>query len=390
MYKFLNEQIYKYKFYVIKSILFLFSTNISNFKDIKKKIIFKSKKHKCNKKYSKTLYKAKLFKNYYLRSEKYNEYTKEYLEPEGSCYELKHVFFYSDNGIIKYRNKIILESAMNKMRLARIKNVHKKFFDNKIAPNTDLKNLTCTSIMHLPWSLSSNFHWFVDCLSRVYLLKKYFQNEITILVNQNILDYQIETLKFCIPKSWHIYKVKKNQKYLIKNFIFPSFLSRSMSGYLNKETINFFRKRIIKGYNIRLTKKKIHNIFISRNKAKKRKILNEYLLYKVLKKYNFKIIHAENLSYKDQVKLFYNARNVIAPHGAGITNILFSKKINLIEIHSDENVRPHYCLMAMAKNINYHPIYFNSEKKKNIDSNLVITNKSIFQIEKILGSIKID
>ena len=126
------------------------------------------------------------------------------------------------------------------------------------------------------------------------------------------------------------------------------------------------------------------NIFISRNKANKRKILNENKLHDILRKYNFKIVFSEDLQYKEQVELFYNSKIIISAHGAGLTNILFSEKATVIELQPISDVRSHYCLMSLALNHNYHPIYLETEDNLKKNPNMIVTNKNVLEIENLL------
>ena len=67
-----------------------------------------------------------------------------------------------------------------------------------------------------------------------------------------------------------------------------------------------------------------------------RKVLNESDLIKLLQKYNYEIIDCATLSIKEQIKQFSEAKNIIIPNGAAITNLLFvPDAINVIEIRSN-------------------------------------------------------
>ncbi len=73
-------------------------------------------------------------------------------------------------------------------------------------------------------------------------------------------------------------------------------------------------------------------IYISRHKAVGRQILNETELNACLQKYNFRRYTLEDLSLADQINLFSQAKFIIAPHGAGLTNMIFSTNAKVIEI----------------------------------------------------------
>lgn len=341
-------------------------------------------------------HKNKFLKSVYLKSEKKifkkhlnffsraKIYTEGYTVPEGFVSELNQINLHSDSGLLTFKSKIILESGMDLKRILNMDNLLKKIFNLRFKVNSQFKDEICTSIIHLPWAKSSNFHWFIDCLSRIYLLKNYFKNEITILVSEKIKKFQLETLKFCIPKNWKIRMIKDNQVYKIERFIFPSFLNSHLSGYLDLRVIEFIKSKIIEGYNIEKKNTKKEKIFISRNKANKRKILNENKLHDILKKYNFKIIFSEDLKYKEQVELFYQSKIIISAHGAGLTNILFSEEATVIELHPISDVRSHYCLLSLALDHIYHPIYLEVDDNSKKNPDMYVSNKNFLEIENLI------
>ena len=66
-------------------------------------------------------------------------------------------------------------------------------------------------------------------------------------------------------------------------------------------------------------------------------------------------MHLENLPILDQVKLFNNAKLVIAPHGAGLTNLIFSQpKIKVLELLPSSYVQPYFWIICNLLNLNHH------------------------------------
>ena len=81
------------------------------------------------------------------------------------------------------------------------------------------------------------------------------------------------------------------------------------------------------------------NIFIDRSLSnfKHSQIINLEETQNLLKEKNFDIVKLENLSFDEQIYVFSNAKIVIGAHGAGLTNLCFSKeKTKVIEIRSSE------------------------------------------------------
>ena len=61
--------------------------------------------------------------------------------------------------------------------------------------------------------------------------------------------------------------------------------------------------------------------------------MNNEEVINLLKKKGYQIIRPENLSFKEQIDLFSNAKTIIGAHGAALTNIVFCReKTNIIEI----------------------------------------------------------
>jgi len=64
-------------------------------------------------------------------------------------------------------------------------------------------------------------------------------------------------------------------------------------------------------------------IYISRQKQKFRFVENNQEILKILKKYGFIEVIAEDFSYEEQIYIFSKAKYLIGPHGAGLTNLIF-------------------------------------------------------------------
>jgi capsular polysaccharide biosynthesis protein len=87
-----------------------------------------------------------------------------------------------------------------------------------------------------------------------------------------------------------------------------------------------------------------------------RKILNEFEVKEFLKREGFKIIKLGNISFEEQVKLFFNAKVVVGLHGAGFANIPFCKPgTKVIEFKNSEEVKQ-YENLAKKNDLNYNCI----------------------------------
>jgi capsular polysaccharide biosynthesis protein len=80
--------------------------------------------------------------------------------------------------------------------------------------------------------------------------------------------------------------------------------------------------------------------YISREKARFRKVLNEKELICMLKNNGFEIIHAEDFSLSEQIDVFSGCETLLGIHGAGLTNCVFMKQgSNVIELRRKETAK---------------------------------------------------
>lgn len=66
-------------------------------------------------------------------------------------------------------------------------------------------------------------------------------------------------------------------------------------------------------------------LFVSRGSAASRRVVNEAAIEPVLAEHGFEIVDCARLSIAEQFEMFSQASAVVGPHGAGLTNLLFSE-----------------------------------------------------------------
>jgi len=98
-------------------------------------------------------------------------------------------------------------------------------------------------------------------------------------------------------------------------------------------------------------------MYISRKDSPHRRIENEDELIEFVKQHDYIEVTLTGMALAEQIKLFHNATHIIAPHGAGLTNLIFCKDgINLIELIPDNYVNHCFFVIAKCKNMNYSAI----------------------------------
>jgi hypothetical protein len=169
------------------------------------------------------------------------------------------------------------------------------------------------------WS-NSIFHWMCDALPRLQAVKEFAEECVVLLPSHFRYPYIHETLKAFKVKAVHIFDPKNYLE--CPELYVPEQIT--ISGEINPVNFCALRETLLAYFKPRFRDRHNYpNIYISRTKAKHRKILNESELNAVLQKYDFKIIHYEDHTVEEQVEIAYNAKNMISAHGANLTNVIF-------------------------------------------------------------------
>ncbi len=90
-------------------------------------------------------------------------------------------------------------------------------------------------------------------------------------------------------------------------------------------------------------------VFISRARASGRKLLNEDKLWPALRDRGFERVFMEDLDFRAQVRLMQRTAVIVAPHGAGLTNMMFCPAgADIIEIADPGYPNPNFYALACA------------------------------------------
>lgn len=94
-------------------------------------------------------------------------------------------------------------------------------------------------------------------------------------------------------------------------------------------------------------------IFVSREKARTRKITNRAEVSTVLEEYYIKTYTTEDLRFDEQVELFSRASLIVGVHGAGLTDLIWADDCAIVEIFNDV-IKPPYFEIARLLGHDYH------------------------------------
>ncbi len=229
-----------------------------------------------------------------------------------------------------YKNSLLIKPSIATKGLTNNSNIFNygitkfcKKFDNEVV-----------SIISGRDSKDNYWHWLIDVLPRLIILKKELNNkEVTFLVPDYKKNYQKESLKYLTKnKKTNFISLNENRFSQFRKVVCCS--NNENFEYFNFSLLSKLRNKILSQVrnNLSLSKKNYYKkIYISREDSTKKNnrcLENNREVEKFLSKNGFKILILSKYSFLEQAAIFNKAKVIIGLHGAGFANIIFSKKKN--------------------------------------------------------------
>lgn len=257
------------------------------------------------------------------------EFNKEFFVPENSIYEFSRPTVYADGSIFD-DNQLFQPSLRLPDEMLKHYTFFKMLKKRMLFKERPLDESKLYVSVNDHWS-GEYYHWLIEACSRLVRIqsllngkeltlilsnrhKKVFHKESLSLLGIKDVVY-LEDKEYCRPK-----------KLVTCDFPGPPDIHRN-------ELIQDLHEKLIQDAPSHSAFKKV---YISRQKAPKRKAVNAIELESFLKERGFEVVFAEELSFKEQRHLFAQTNFLISLHGAGLTNILFMNKgSRVIELRKD-------------------------------------------------------
>jgi hypothetical protein len=210
-----------------------------------------------------------------------------------------------------------------------------------------------TGIAVTPEAVGNYYHWILDLLPRLSLIKKAgvgFDSFTRILINGSCARYETESLAAIGAPLEKISYVDEHRRFRLESATIPSMDQSS-------QIVAPWKVRALRGLRDSLPnngRSSPRRLYLSRRNAAVRRILNEDRLSPLLEKAGFASVELESRSWAEQVQMFAGAEVVLAPHGAALANIVFCKPETLIaEINTRAGYRDFYLRLAATASLQY-------------------------------------
>lgn len=182
-------------------------------------------------------------------------------------------------------------------------------------------------------SWKNYFHWLVDTLPTARFINWDDYDYILAPHCRKYHTYSYEALGIPLDK---IIPLEHDSHYEVEKL---SHIPRGGVALVPDEAIQYLRDL----FKVQPSSNASRKLYLSRNDGWRRRITNEEEVFSALKPYGYEHVIIGNRTIKEQAELFSQATHVVGPHGAAMTNLVFSSnQTKLMECFSGTFMFPHF------------------------------------------------
>lgn len=200
---------------------------------------------------------------------------------------------------------------------------------------------------------SNYYHWITQCVPAMYWACRTGDIARTVFALPKLAEWQEQALSLARLSRIERYAVDSQQQYEVGRLAYTTITQGATTYRPSQACVEVFqtmrsRAEIISG--------PFHEvIYVSREDVAARKMTNEAELCDRLQLEGVQIVVPGRYSVEEQINMFANAKIIIGPHGAGLTNIAFCKPgAILYEFMSSRNPNPCFANLAQSMGIDYY------------------------------------
>jgi len=219
-------------------------------------------------------------------------------------------------------------------------------------PPSDVESLRTVAPV-IPRYPTNYYHWMVETVPKIKYLREFERQTdttVTLLVPSEVPPFVTETLDLL---DWPTSKVisATEPMYHVHGLVVPSFPERTVTDF------EWIRESILDAVSTGTADADdATNIYVSRENAIARRVVNEDEVMDVLSEYGFERYLLEDRTLAENARLFDQADVVVGPHGAGLTDILFTENCALVELFGSRRNKA-YEMLSGTLGIDYEPMY---------------------------------
>jgi hypothetical protein len=228
------------------------------------------------------------------------------------------------------------------------------------ADATGHRHFETATLLFNGWS-DGYFHWLFECLTRLEGVVRYARATgewPTILVDRDLADWQREGLAL-LGLDEHV-EAWDATVATVDRLVVPTV---RRDGVVSADAARWLAARLQRGVDDADEGDDAagatdgtafaSRVYVSRDDADRRRVVNEPALVDALASLGFERYVPGELSVPDQIRLFAGADAVVAPHGAGLANVIHGEDLTVVELLKGDDVRAQYCKLAGILGFDY-------------------------------------
>lgn len=239
--------------------------------------------------------------------------------PPVELLELRGVGVSSD-GVLFRKGKVLAESFASPGNLENFRREHgglKFFVDNYLLKRRRTPKGDVVWFVD-DWSYMY-FHWIADALPRLFVARRNLAGSVLLLphryrsleyVGASLRPFAVEQLNF----------IDEGEVFFCERLILPT--RTAPTGNYNEEIVRDLRNFYADFYKD-AGGGAGEKVYVSRGRARRRKITNEQKVVDILREYGFRVVYFEEHAFEQQVRIAREARYLVSNHGAGLANMFF-------------------------------------------------------------------
>ncbi|GEM_PF-3263461 len=253
---------------------------------------------------------------------------------QGEVYTFQNAYLIGENAVgLTNDGNIILDTAMDLPNV--LHKCNPRLLMNYDKTPSDISIKRAVSLVHIFCNAHyvNYFHWINDSLLLLEGLEAYQNhNDVRVIINDNTTSFQLEYLSLLGYKkeqlvTWGNYKKASIQELIV---VKSRRTGTNMDEIVAPQALTWLNCKLRSSVrpNINLPKR----VFLTRQHTSSRRIVNYDELQPILNGFDITVVNTDELNVTEQIQLFRNIELIVAPHGAGLTNIIFSNQLTILEL----------------------------------------------------------
>jgi capsular polysaccharide biosynthesis protein len=216
-----------------------------------------------------------------------------------------------------------------------------RFFRDRIASNSASVSIE-TGILCMNAGSSNNYyHWLIQTILSLAGYQTHIDVSVPILVSRELSRYQLEWLDIIGVNKRRLHSFPGATTLEVRSlFVLPT-LYKPYDFHPCTHLINVVRDLVCANENLdKEDRQDTSKLYISRSDSRKpRGVHLEDVLEDFLKSHGYAIVKMADYTISQQISMISSADTIIAPHGAGLANIILTKPgCNILEINNEDYV----------------------------------------------------